>query len=140
MITLIKRYKLVSALVAFVVLGVIATEVFAGSVQRAVTAFRTFPLPVSQVIAFHNGIGLLDTTNGELFELRGDLDNPSTAMYWFSRAAGVEGTSGLLQVQHPTLGSPNTMFLVDVMTGTTWILRERGNNNASWEAVDRWRN
>lgn len=136
---MIRRNKLFVTL-TLLITGAITAAVVAGPAQHRVAAFRTFALPVSQVISFHEGVGLLDTTNGELFELRGNLDNPSTAMYWFSRAAGVENTSGLLQVQSPNFNNPNTMFLVDVVTGATWILRDRGNNNASWVAVMKWRN
>ena len=133
MITLIKRYKLVSALVAFVVIGVIATEVFAAP-QRA---FRTLDIPVAQVMSYQQGIGLLDSTTGAILELRGDLDNASSRLSWFPRVAGLTGTSGFLQVQSPQFNRPDAVFLVDAVTGDTWILRDRGNHNGTWELVTR---
>ena len=131
MITLIKRYKLAAALVAFVVIGVIATEVFAAP-QRA---FRTLDIPVAQVMPYQQGVGLLNTVTGEIFELRGDLDNASSRLSWFPRVAGLDGTSGFLQVQSPHFNRQNAGVLVDAVTGATWILRDRGNHNGTWEPV-----
>ena len=133
MITLIKRYKMLTVCVAFVVLVVVASEVFAAP-QRA---FRTLDIPVAQVMSYQQGVGLLNTTTGEIFELRGDLDNASSRLSWFSRVEGVEGTSGFLQVQSPQFNRPDAVFLVDAVTGATWILRDRGNHNGSWEVVSR---
>lgn len=138
MITLLKRSPLVTATVAFAVLTLIAAVVFAGPpADRTSPAFRAYAVPVSQVISYRQGIGLLDTTTGTLFELRGDLDNPSSALSWFPRVEGIEGGSGYLQVQSPRFIRPDAVFLVDVVTGDTWILRDRGNHNGSWEPVSR---
>ena len=131
MITFIKRYKLAVALVAFVVLVVLVSEVFSAP-QRA---FRTLDIPVVQVMSYQQGVGLLDTTTGEIFELRGDLDNASSRLSWFPRVAGLADTSGFLKVQSPQFNNPDAVFLIDAVTGATWILRERGNNNGSWEKV-----
>ena len=116
---------------AFVLLVVVASEVFAAP-QRA---FRTLDIPVVQVIPYQQGVGLLDTTTGEIFELRGDLDNASSRLSWFPRVAGLAGTSGFLKVQSPQFNRPDAVFLIDAVTGATWILRERGNNNGTWEKV-----
>ncbi len=131
MIKLIKRYKLMFAGVSFVLLVVIASEVFAAP-QRA---FRTLDIPVVQVMSYQQGVGLLDTTTGEIFELRGDLDNASSRLSWFPRVAGLAGTSGFLKVQSPQFNRPDAVFLIDAVTGATWILRERGNMNGTWEKV-----
>ena len=133
MITLIKRYKVTTAMVAFVILAVIASEVFAAP-QRA---FRTLDMPVAQVMSYQEGVGLLNTMTGEIFELRGDLDNASSRLSWFPRVSGLAGTSGFLQVQSPQFNRPDAVFLVDAVTGATWILRDRGNHNGSWEVVSR---
>ncbi len=136
MITFLKRYKMLVAGAAFVLLVVVASEVFAAP-QRA---FRTLDIPVVQVIPYQQGVGLLDTTTGEIFELRGDLYNASSRLSWFPRVAGFAGTSGFLQVQSPPrhhgpIDRPDPVFLVDAVTGATWILRDRGNHNGTWEAV-----
>lgn len=119
------------------VIVVFATAAFSAPQERTSPAFRAYAVPVSQVISFQEGIGLLDTTTGSLFELRGNLDNPSATLSWFPRVEGVEGGSGYLQVQSPRFNSPDAVFLVDVVTGDTWILRDRGNKNGSWEPVSR---
>lgn len=100
-----------------------------------VRVFRTLATPVTQVVSYGEGVGLLDTRNGSISELRGSLDNQSSQLSWFLRVEGVEGTSGHLEMQSPQFNRPDALFLVDVMTGETWILRDRGNNNGSWEAV-----
>ena len=133
MITLIKRYKLLTATLIFAGVTLIATSAFAAP-QRA---FRTLDIPVAQVMSCQEGVGLLNTTTGDIFELRGDLDNASSRLSWFSRVEGVEGTSGFLQVQSPQFNRPDAVFLVDAVTGATWILRDRGNHNGSWEVVSR---
>ncbi len=134
MITFLKRNKLLVAGAAFVLLVVVASEVF-GAPQRA---FRTLDIPVAQVIPYQQGVGLLDTVTGEIFELRGDLKNASSQLSWFARVPGLAGTSGFLQVQSPrrfVIDRPDPIFLVDAVTGATWILRDRGNHNGTWEAV-----
>lgn len=100
-----------------------------------VRVFRTLATPVTQVVSYGEGVGLLDTRNGSISELRGSLDNQSSQLSWFLRVEGVEGTSGHLEMQSPHFNRPDALFLVDVMTGETWILRDRGNNNGSWEPV-----
>ncbi len=100
-----------------------------------VRVFRTLATPVTQVVSYGEGVGLLDTRNGSISELRGSLDNQSSQLSWFLRVEGVEGTSGHLEMQSPQFNRPDALFLVDVMTGETWILRDRGNNNGSWEVV-----
>ena len=80
MITL--RSKVLALTTAgFIILVGITTEVFAGP-QRA---FRTLDMPVAQVMSYQEGVGLLNTMTGEIFELRGDLDNASSRLSWFLR-------------------------------------------------------
>lgn len=100
-----------------------------------VRVHRTLATPVTQIVSYGEGVGLLDTRNGSISELRGSLDNPSSQLSWFLRVEGVEGTSGHLEMQSPQWNRPDALFLVDVMTGETWILRDRGNNNGTWEPV-----
>ncbi len=102
---------------------------------QSVRVFRTLSTPVTQIVSYGEGVGLLDTRNGSISELRGSLDNQSSQLSWFLRVEGVEGTSGHLEMQSPQWNRPDALFLVDVMTGETWILRDRGNNNGTWESV-----
>jgi hypothetical protein len=97
-------------------------------------------LPATQIISFQTGIGRLDTRTGAVYELRGNVDNPSTKLHWKRRVAPITGeTSGWLEIQRATFNEPGATFLVDVVTGRTWILNDRGNNSGSWDPVDVFR-
>jgi hypothetical protein len=92
-------------------------------------------------LKFDSEIARLDTRTGAVYRFRGDVDNPSVRNTWELRVAPVkEETSGLLEIQQPGFGDrPDAVFLVDVATGKTWILRSRASTNASWELVDIYR-
>ncbi len=137
MITLLKRYKVLTATLVFAGLTLIATSALAAPAERTSPAFHTTVFSAAQVVAFQEGVGLLDTTNGTVYELRGDLDNASTKLSWFLRVPAIEGSSGFLELQSPRFNRPDALFLVDAVTGATWIFRDRGNRNGSWEAVTR---
>ncbi len=137
MITLLKRYKVLTATLVFAGLTLLATSALAVPAQRTSPAFQATVFSAAQVVAFQQGVGLLDTTNGTVYELRGDLDNASTKLSWFLRVPAVEGGSGFLQLQSPRWLRSDALFLVDTVTGATWIFRDRGNNNGSWDAVSR---
>ncbi len=116
----------------------LTTIVIAGPLtDRTSPAFRATVFSAAQVVGFKEGIGLLDTTNGELFELRGDLNNASAKLNWFTRVEPIEDGSGYLELQGPRFARLNAIFLVDTVTGATWIFRDRGNNNGTWEVVSR---
>ncbi|MHC4990779.1 MAG: hypothetical protein ACYTGC_07335 [Planctomycetota bacterium] len=94
-------------------------------------------LAATQIISFDDTIGLLDTSNGAIYRLAGNLDNASSRLQWQRRVAPVAGsTSGLLEIQKATFNRPDATFLVDIATGQTWILRQRAGQNRSWEPVD----
>jgi hypothetical protein len=91
-------------------------------------------------------IARLDPTTGAVYRLRGNLDNPSVRNTWELRVPPVKGPhSGLLEVQQARLpGSRNgrgasATFLVDIVSGRTWILRPRASSNASWDPVEIFR-
>lgn len=124
--------KNIVGFVAAVALFTAAGAVLAGSRPAFVPAAY---FPAAQIFAFNEGIGKLDTRTGEIFELRGNLDNASTQVSWFSRVRPVVRSSGTLQVQRADFNRPDAIVLVDLQTGDTWLLRARGNNNASWESI-----
>jgi hypothetical protein len=47
------------------------------------------------------------------------------------------GTSGYLQIQRPpfAFNDPQKHFLVDVISGRTWILRDNASGNGRWDQV-----
>lgn len=98
-------------------------------------------VPKSRIIAFDDTIGLLDTSNGAIHRLHGDARNPNVRSQWVAHVAPVSGvTSGVLQLQKPegVNTQSDATFLVDVVTGDTWLLRrlvDEGRN--SGRAVDR---
>jgi len=126
---------LMASAAAVIATLVCLTTLAAAPADRMSPAFRAYAVPVSQVISYGTGVGLLGTRSGAIAELRGNLDNQSSQLSWFPRVEGVDGSSGYLQIQSPQFNRPDASFLVDVVTGDTWILRNRGNNNGSWEPV-----
>jgi len=104
-------------------------------------SYRGF-LPASQIISFDDTVGLLDTTTGAVYRLVGNLDNPSTRPHWELRVGPVsDETSGYLEIQRPTFSHdhPEAAFLVDVMTGQTWLLTRRASSNGRWDRLDTYR-
>ena len=100
------------------------------------TDVRGFVLPASQIISWDQTVGMLDTANGAIYKMRGALHNSSVQNTWEMRVPPVKGTtSGLLELQVATFDAPDTFFLVDIVTGSTWILRTRTSSNRSWEPV-----
>jgi hypothetical protein len=103
-------------------------------------------------VANSSDIARLDTRTGAVYRFRGDTTNPSVRNTWELRVPPVkEETSGILEIQriiapHGELIGRNpapievelvpSTFLVDVVTGDTWILRRRASTNASWDKVD----
>ncbi|MCI0364840.1 MAG: hypothetical protein L0Y44_02165, partial [Phycisphaerales bacterium] len=87
----------------------------------------------TQIIRFDNFMVRFDTSTGELFRFRGTPQGPNANGTFRSIARAVDDpTSGFLEIQQ----FENATFLVDVVTGDTWILRRSGANNAAWVLVD----
>lgn len=105
-----------------------------------------------------HSIGRFDSRTGAIYRFDGDLRNTSARNTWERVVPAVkEKTSGLLEIQQiPALTQPRTpafrerqrtqherwyddfeeaTFLVDVVTGSTWILRLRDNANGTWDPV-----
>jgi hypothetical protein len=112
----------------------------AGRVREAApspAAAGRYVLPATQIISFDDTIGRLDTATGAVYRLRGNLDNPSVRHTWALRVPPVDGpTSGLLEIQQATFNEPGATFLVDIVTGRTWILQRRAGENGTWDPVE----
>ncbi len=98
---------------------------------------------------FDSDIARLDTRTGAIYRFRGNVNNPSVRNTWELRVPPVKETSGWLEVQtialppvvkkNESVERPVTAFLVDIVTGKTWILRQRASTNATWDPVDVYR-
>lgn len=132
----IRRTISLSALAGIVLLIALG----AGRVREAapLSAERArYLLPATQIISFDDTVGRLDTATGAVYRLRGNLDNPSVRHTWEQRVPPVkEPTSGLLEIQRATFNEPGATFLVDIVTGRTWILQRRASDNGTWDAVE----
>jgi hypothetical protein len=105
-------------------------------VQRDDLGARSYLVPASRIISWDQTIGMLDTVTGAVYKLEGSLDNPGARLSWKLRVPPVTGeTSGLLEIQRATFNRPDATFLVDIVTGRTWILRRRASSNGSWDPV-----
>ncbi|MHC5114021.1 MAG: hypothetical protein ACYTGP_06285 [Planctomycetota bacterium] len=130
-----------TAVLAMTALVAFTTARTTASAPRAVDATVNVP-PATEVIALGSELWRLDTTSGALYRFRGDVNNSSVRNTWELRAEPVEGaTSGMLELQTISIinRQRQQFFLVDIMYGTTWILRDRGNKNATWDLVEIYR-
>ncbi|MHC5024156.1 MAG: hypothetical protein ACYTGG_09635 [Planctomycetota bacterium] len=46
-----------------------------------------------------------------------------------------EDTVGLLELQRATFNHPDVVFLVDTVSGRTWLLNRRGDSTTTWDPV-----
>ncbi|MCZ6612874.1 MAG: hypothetical protein O6941_09580 [Planctomycetota bacterium] len=156
-----KMKKMKSHLRVLVIVAVGATAIVLtmGAASRSTIAHEYFvqgrPATVLFTLAggnpkFDSSIARLDTRTGAVHRFRGNVDNPSVRNTWEQRVAPVKGeTSGLLEIQqvrpekvtnqHDPRPRPLETFLVDIVTGDTWILRRRASTNATWDPVEIYR-
>lgn len=82
-------------------------------------------------------VARFDSATGAVHRFSGDLDKPSTRAEWVLHVSPVrERTSGMLRFQQPHgTHAMDAPFLIDVVTGDTWILRRRGAG-ATWDKVE----
>jgi len=122
----------------------------AGGAQLARQYFVTGP-SATQVFIFPGGdlnndsdVAMLDTRTGAVYRYRGQLDNPSARGTWEQRVAPPkEAHSGMLEIQRLVFPSAKgnqveteaATFLVDIVTGTTWVLHLRASTNGSWDII-----
>ncbi|NNF42423.1 MAG: hypothetical protein HKN62_05135 [Phycisphaerales bacterium] len=97
-------------------------------------------LPAAQIISYDDTVARLDTATGAVHRLRGNLDNSSVQNSWELRVGPVTGaTSGLLEIQKVTFHETDETFLVDIVTGRTWVLRRRASTNGTWDEIKIYR-
>lgn len=123
---------------AIVALGAGAAAVLLGGAKGTnrppivLTATGDQLLSAVRIIRLDDTVARFDSTTGELMRFRGSLDRPNVRSVWEREAPAVRAkTSGLLDIQE----AAGSLFLVDVMTGDTWILRRRGVNLA-WDYIE----
>lgn len=81
----------------------------------------------------HQGVAKFDTRTGEIWRFNGDVLKSNTKAEWILEVPAVaERAVGTLRLQHANTGG---LFLVDAVTGDTWLLRERASDNFGWVAV-----
>lgn len=103
------------------------------SIQDRVAGDRV--LSRVQIINLNDTIARVDTANGEVHLFSGDSRSPSSRGQWRLYADGVRNSSGYLEVQLPLgVEARGTAFLVDVVTGQTWVLTRR-SGRATWDPV-----
>ena len=128
----------ICAAVAVVGIGAGGAKIAAQYFVQAPSASEIILLPGGNV-EFDSDIARLDTRTGAVYRFRGNVNKASTRNTWELRVAPVKESSGWLEVQtiaRPAIGSPVTVFLVDIVTGKTWILRQRASTNATWDPVN----
>lgn len=119
-----------------VLAGVSILSMTAGSARERDLTFADRLLPAYEIIRFGelpNGVGRLDTSTGAIWRFHGDLRKSNVRSQWV-KAGGVAGVTnrpaGSLQIQE----AAGAIFLVDVLTGESWILKDRGTGLA-WDEV-----
>lgn len=123
---------------AIAVLGVGVAAILLGGAKGTnsqpivLTATGEQVLSAVRIIRLDDTVARFDSTTGELMRFRGSLDRPNVRSVWVREAPAVRArTSGLLDIQE----AAGSLFLVDVMSGDTWILRRRAANLA-WDYVE----
>ena len=117
-----------------IVLAVLATIVVAvamgaGSATVLLHAEDAVISPV-EVFGWDTTAARLDTTTGEILVFNGDLHARSGRGQWIEAVHGVTSGATYLDLQEAN----GAWFLVDVVTGDTWILRRDGAH-MHWEPV-----
>jgi hypothetical protein len=121
-------------LAAIVVAG--ALLLGAGQDSASSTTFQTYELPSFRIFRLGSEIGRLDTRTGAVSILQGPATARGSSNSWARRVRAVQGqTSGMLDVQILQEGSPDGVFLVDVVGNRTWLLSYRGNQNGEWRTI-----
>jgi len=122
-----------AAIVAMIVLG--AGRAVPSVIQ--VSGDGELIVPRVRIIQFGDTVARFNTVTGEIHRFHGDLDKPNVRGQWVRHVRGVsDTTSGVLQIQRPDgVRAEEAAFLVDAITGDTWLLRRRGAA-AEWDRVD----
>jgi hypothetical protein len=85
-----------------------------------------------RIIDLDDTVFRLDTDTGQLSRFRGTLTGRNARGTFVSVAPPLrDPTSGFVDIQQ----AGGAIFLVDRVTGQTWILRQRSSSNAAWIEV-----
>jgi len=120
-------------IVGFLAVGVLA---MIAMTQQAVTTIQN---PAVEIISFGESakaVGRFDTSTGEIRSFTGDPDYTGAHGVWASEVKGVASAgnpAGTFRLQHPF--SSQGLFLVNVQTGETWVLREPREHSWYWDPV-----
>ncbi len=134
----------------------LVVAVGAGSMKIARQYFVLGPAATNLILLpggapqFDSDLARLNTRTGAVYRYRGDLSNTVLQSTWEMRVPPVtEETSGVLEIQRIALSKTSASkggtevqtatFLVDIVNGTTWVLREMASTNARWQMVDIFR-
>ena len=150
-----KKRSTLCVLAAVALAGTVVAVTVGANRQPVVGANRSEALfSATQIILLPGGnsatdsnIARFDATTGAIYRYRGNVDNQSTSGQWEIRVPPVDGpTSGMMELQHapvnpfePNENAPAATFLVDMVTGNTWLLRQRGSSNLAWTPVEIFR-
>jgi hypothetical protein len=86
-----------------------------------------------QLIDVDDGVTLrLDRQTGALFRFRGETGRNARGTFVSVARPLRENTSGFLEIHR----AGRATFLIDAVTGNTWILRQRSATNAAWIPVN----
>ncbi len=147
----LRKWALLSIGVATLVVAI-----GAGSMKIARQYFVLGPAATDLILLpggapqFNSDLARLNTRTGAVYRYRGDLSNTALQSTWEMRVPPVtEETSGVLEIQRIALPKTSAStgrtevqtatFLVDIVNGTTWVLREMASTNARWQMVDIFR-
>ena len=95
-------------------------------------------MPKVRIISWDNGVARFDSETGAIHRFNGNLRRNDVHGQWVQSVPGVSGASGALQIQNP-VGVENYggTFLVDTVSGRTWIL-QRMNRHRDSASVGVW--
>ena len=119
---------------ALAVTGIVVpqqTGMTSGGIPGTVIQDPNLIVPRTRIIEFDEGVARFDTTTGSIDRFSGTLLGPNASGTWLRYARPVTSTSGFLELQQ--IG--DATFLVDSVTGNTWLLRRR-STLAAWIPVN----
>ncbi|MCP3902711.1 MAG: hypothetical protein GY715_03665 [Planctomycetes bacterium] len=106
-----------------------------GSAGEPIQIFRTHEQSVVQIYSVGGTAVKLNTATGAVHSLRGNTGSSGTSYWWLNVPPVNTAGTGMFEIQRATDSGTETVFLVDVQNGSTWLLRLRGNQNGAWQAI-----
>lgn len=100
--------------------------------QPGVISDPSLIVPATQVLRLEDDIVRFDTSSGEAWRFSGTASGPAANGLWIRIVRPVnDSTSQFLQLRR--LGT--AIFLIDQVTGETWVLRRASGAIGSWVNV-----